>query len=170
MAMGDALAISLFERKGLTDRDFAALHPGGAIGRKLTYRVRDLMIGIDKLPLVDIGASMREVVEVMSSRRLGLAVITEGSRLAGVISDGDLRRLLQRVDRPLELNAREALEKSSRTGEPRKAPLTINIDAFVARAANLMEEHVVTALVVVNGSGVPQGLIRWIDLSLAGVL
>jgi arabinose-5-phosphate isomerase len=170
MAMGDALAMSLFERKGLTEQDFADLHPGGSLGRKLTYRVRDIMHSGDELPLADIGASMRDVVAIMSARKLGIAIITEDGRLAGTISDGDLRRLLQRVGSPLEIDARTALEKSAREDGVRTEPLTVGPDAFVGRAAGIMERNVVTTLVVADDDGVPEGLIRWIDLSLAGVV
>jgi len=170
LALGDALAISLFKKKGLTEDDFAALHPGGTIGRKLVYRVRDLMVSGDDLPLVDIEADMHDVVEVMSEKKLGVAVITEEGRLAGIITDGDLRRLLQRLERPLEVNAREALARSSRDDTPRTPPLTIEPDAYVARAVTVMEKHIITTLVVTDGEGVPIGLIRWIDLSRAGVV
>ena len=170
LALGDALAISLFKKKGLTEEDFAALHPGGSIGRRLIYRVKDLMVSGDALPLVDIEASMREVIDVMSEKKLGVAVVTENNTLAGVISDGDLRRLLQRLERPLEVNAREALVRSTRDNTPRTAPLTINPDAYVARAVNIMEKHIVTTLIVTDPDGMPVGLIRWIDLSMAGVV
>ncbi len=170
LALGDALAISLFKKKGLSEEDFAALHPGGSIGRKLVYRVSDLMRSGDELPLVEAGAAMREVVEVMSTKKLGVAIVTDNSKLYGVITDGDLRRLLQRLERPLDCNAREALEASSRENAPRQAPLTIAPDIFVARAASIMEKHIVTTLVVTDPDGSPLGLIRWIDLSLAGVV
>ncbi len=146
------------------------LHPGGAIGRKLTYRVSDLMVSGNDLPLVDIEAPMNEVIEVMSVKKLGIAVITEGEKIAGVITDGDLRRLLQRVQCPLEINAREALIRSGRDNTPRGIPLTIEPEAYAARAVNVMEKHIVTSLIVSCGDGVPLGLIRWIDLSLAGVV
>ncbi|MDP2983375.1 MAG: KpsF/GutQ family sugar-phosphate isomerase [Candidatus Latescibacter sp.] len=170
LALGDALAISLLNRKGLTADDFAVLHPGGTIGNKLTYRVKDLMICGDDLPLADINASMGEVIEVMSDKKLGIAVITEQGRLSGVITDGDLRRLLQRVPRPLEVDAREAMAHTSRDRSPRSDPLTIDPNAFAAAAVNLMEKHIVTTLVVTHSDRVPIGLIRWIDLSLAGVV
>jgi len=170
LALGDALAISLFKKKQLTEEDFAAFHPGGSIGRRLVYRVRDLMISGNDLPLVDIGAGMREVVDVMSDKKLGVAVVTEKGILAGVITDGDLRRLLQRLDRPLDIDARAALAHSSRDEKPREAPLTIEPDAYVARAVNVMEKHIVTTLVVTDPDNRPLGLIRWIDLSLAGVV
>ena len=170
LALGDALAISLFKKKGLTEEDFAALHPGGSIGRRLVYRVKDLMVSGNALPLVDIEASMREVIDVMSEKKLGVAVVAENNTLAGVISDGDLRRLLQRLERPLEVNAREALVRSTRDNTPRIAPLTISPDAYVARAVNIMEKHIVTTLIATNPDGMPIGLIRWIDLSMAGVV
>ncbi len=170
LALGDALAMSLLHRKGLTAEDFAALHPGGTIGSKLTYRVRDLMTSDERLPLADIDAPMGKVIEVMSKYQLGIAVITEGDTLSGVITDGDLRRLLQWAPRPLEITAREAMAHTGRGGEPRSGVITIEEDAFAAVAVNLMEKHIVTALVVADGAGVPIGLIRWIDLSLAGVV
>jgi len=170
LAIGDALAISLFKKKGLTEDDFAALHPGGTIGRRLVYRVRDLMISGSALPIVDIETNMRDVIDVMSDKKLGIAVITENNSLAGTISDGDLRRLLQRLERPLEVNAREALARSSRDNSPRTAPLTIYPDAYVARAVNIMEKHIVTTLIVTDSGDSPIGLIRWIDLSRAGVV
>jgi arabinose-5-phosphate isomerase len=170
LALGDALAVSLFERKGLTEEDFAALHPGGSIGRKLSYRVRDLMTTGSDLPLVDIEAPMSEVLEVMSDKKLGIAVVTEQKKLAGVITDGDLRRLLQRVERPLEINARDALARSGRDETPRGKPLTIDPDAYAARAVSIMEKYIVTSLIIVNKDDVPIGLIRWIDLSLAGIV
>jgi arabinose-5-phosphate isomerase len=170
LALGDALAISLLCRKGLTAADFAVLHPGGTIGNKLTYRVKDLMIAGNDLPLADINASMGEVIEVMSDKKLGIAVITEEGRLSGVITDGDLRRLLQRVPRPLEVDAREALAHTGRDRSPRSEPLIIDPNAYAATAVNLMEQHIVTTLVVTHADRVPIGLIRWIDLSLAGVV
>ena len=170
LALGDALAISLFKKKGLTEEDFAALHPGGAIGRKLIYRVYDLMTAADDLPVVDIDTPMRDVVDVMTEKRLGIAIVTDNGRLEGVISDGDLRRLLQRVERPLDIDAREALVRSSRDDVPREKPYTIGPDAFVARAVTIMENHIVTTLIVTDTNDAPIGLIRWIDLSRAGVV
>lgn len=170
LALGDALAISLFKKKGLTEQDFAALHPGGAIGRKLVYRVRDLMVSGDQLPIVDIDASMRDVVDIMTEKKLGVAIIVEKGVLSGTITDGDLRRLLQRVERPLDIDARTALERSGRNDTPRKPPLTIDPDVYVARAASVMETNIVTTLVVTDADGGPVGLIRWIDLSLAGAV
>ncbi len=170
LALGDALAMSIFERKGLTAEDFAILHPGGSIGRKLTCRVKDLMISGEDLPVVDINAPMVEVVNVMSEKKLGIAVITENGKLAGVITDGDLRRLLQRVERPLEVNAGEAMAITARENAPRNMPITIDFNAYAARAVNLMEKHIVTSLLVANDNSEPIGLIRWIDLSSAGVI
>lgn len=170
LAMGDALAMSLLERKGLTANDFALLHPGGSIGRKLTYLVRDLMVNGDDLPVVDIDSSMKDVIAAMTAKNMGIAILTEKNALAGVITDGDLRRLLVRVERPLELTARESLERTSRKEYKRTPPITIEPEAYVIRAVNLMEKHVITSLVVTGSRGEPVGLIRWIDLSRAGVI
>lgn len=170
LALGDALAMSLFERKGLSSEDFAILHPAGSIGRKLKYRVKDLMVSGDDLPVVDIEAPMTEVIDVMSEKKLGIAVVTENGKLAGVITDGDLRRLLQREERPLEVNARKALEHTSRDNTPRTEPVTIDRNEYAAKAVNLMEKHIITTLLITKDDGVPIGLIRWIDLSLAGVI
>jgi arabinose-5-phosphate isomerase len=170
LALGDALAMSLLERKGLTEEDFALLHPGGTVGRKLTYHVRDLMVAGDNLPLVDFDDPMRDVVRVMTDHRLGIAILTHDGRLAGVITDGDLRRLIQRVDNPLDISARESLARTARENEIRKPPVTIDPDAYVVRAVSLMEQHEITSLVVTGSQNEPVGLIRWIDLSRAGVI
>ena len=170
LALGDALAVSLFERKGLSEEDYAALHPGGSIGLKLSYRVRDLMVSGSDLPLVDIEAPMNRVIDVISEKKLGIAVILEHGKLAGVISDGDLRRLLQRIERPLDINAREAIACSSRDNTPRSKPLTVKPEAYAAMAVNIMEKHIVTTLIVAHEDDIPLGIIRWIDLSLAGVV
>ena len=113
---------------------------------------------------------MNRVIEVISEKKLGIAVILEHDKLAGVISDGDLRRLLQRIERPLDINAREALECSSRDNTPRSKPLTVKPEAYAARAVNIMEKHIVTTLIVALEDDVPLGIIRWIDLSLAGMV
>ncbi len=170
LAFGDALAVSLFETKGLTAEDYAVLHPGGSIGKKLTYRVGDLMVSGDALPMTDINSPMSSVIDVMSDKKLGFAIVTENGKLAGVISDGDLRRLLQRVERPLDIDARTALEKSTREGQVRKVPVTIDRSAYAARAVHLMETNIITTLVVTREDGSPEGIVRWIDLSLAGVI
>ena len=170
LALGDALAMSLFERKGLSTEDFAVLHPGGSIGRKLSYKVEDLMISGENLPIVDIETTMNEVIDVMSEKKLGIAIITEKGKLNGVITDGDLRRLFQRVERPLEVNARNTLERTARDNKPRTQPITIGRKAYAASAVNIMEKYIITSLVVINEDGMPIGLIRWIDLSSAGVI
>jgi len=170
LALGDALAISLLKRKGITADDFAVLHPGGSIGRQLTFRVKDLMVSGNDLPVADIDSKMGAVIDIMSEKKMGIAVITESGKLAGVITDGDLRRLIQRVPNPLEVTARDALFKSARDNEERSFPVTIEQDSYIARAVNLMEQHVVTSIVVTCKDNKPVGLIRWIDLSRAGVV
>ena len=170
LALGDALAISLLIRKGITAEDFAVLHPGGSIGRGLTYKVKDLMVSGEDMPVTDIDSKMNIVIDIMSGKKMGIAVLTEQGKLSGVITDGDLRRLIQRTGRPLELTAREALEKTARENQKRTPPLTIESEAYIVRAVNLMEKHVVTAIVVTDSGDEPVGLIRWIDLSRAGIV
>lgn len=170
LALGDALAMSLFERRGLSAEDFAVLHPGGSIGRKLSYRVEDLMISGDDLPLVDTNITMNEVIDVISEKKLGIAIVTENGKLKGVITDGDLRRLFQREKHPLEISASDTLERTGRENKPRTPPITIGRKAYAAQAVNYMEKSIVTSLVVTNKDSEPVGLIRWIDLSSAGVI
>ncbi len=170
LALGDALAISLFERRGISEEDFAMLHPGGSIGRKLLYKVEDLMISGDNLPVVDAGLTMNDVIDVMSEKKLGIAIVVEAGKLLGVITDGDLRRLFQREKEPLTFSANEALARTGRENKQRTPPITINPTAFAAQAVNVMEKNIVTALIVTNDAKEPEGLIRWIDLSSAGVI
>ncbi|MFC1538867.1 SIS domain-containing protein [Candidatus Latescibacterota bacterium] len=170
LALGDALAMSLLERRGLSAEDFAVLHPGGSIGRKLTYKVEDLMISGDSLPLVDADITMNEVIDAMSDKKLGVAIVIENGKLKGVITDGDLRRLFQREKHPLEVSARDALDRTGRENKPRTPPITIDRKAFAAQAVNYMEKNIVTSLIVTDEDGEPIGLIRWIDLSSAGII
>lgn len=170
LALGDALAISLFERRGLSAEDFAVLHPGGSLGRKLLYKVEDLMISGDDLPVVDADMTMNEVIDVMTEKKLGIAIVIRNGKLNGVITDGDLRRLFQREKQPLTLSACEALGRTGRENKPRTPPITISRTAYAAKAVNYMEKNIVTSLVVTDKDGEPEGMIRWIDLSSAGVI
>jgi arabinose-5-phosphate isomerase len=160
LAMGDALAMALLRRKGFSDRDFAALHPGGRLGARLR-RVSDLMHAGKAVPRVAPGAPMTEVIGVMTAGRLGLAVVAdEDGRLAGLITDGDLRRLLHRPEpgRDAEVLALPAREAMTRT------PRTIAPGALASEALRLMEAHKITALVAVDDAGRPVGVVHLHDL------
>ncbi len=142
IALGDAAALALFRARGLTRDDFARLHPGGLLGRRLTLRVRDLMRAGAGLPLVTGDRTLLDVLQVISDKRLGLAVVTDASgRLAGVLTDGDVRRAL--------LDDADALHRPV-SGHMTRDPRTIGPDELVARAIEIMErpERRITALVV----------------------
>jgi arabinose-5-phosphate isomerase len=155
LALGDALAIAVSLRKGFRAEDFADLHPGGRIGKKLA-RVRQLMHSGDAVPRVSPWTPMTEVIYEMSRQGLGMTTVIEDNRLVGLISDGDLRRLLQR-------EGSEALAKSA--GEAmNSAPKTILPDELAAHALSLMEERKITSLVVVDQARNVLGVIHLHDL------
>ena len=155
LALGDALAVALAEKRGFREDDFADLHPGGKLGKKLA-RVESLMHSGDALPRVSPGTPMSQVIYEMSRKGLGITTVTDNGRLLGVISDGDLRRLLERRGKDvLDLTARECM-----TADPK----TISGDEFAAAALNLMEQKKITSLVVVNGDGRVAGIVHLHDL------
>jgi len=159
LALGDALAIAVSLRKGFKAEDFADLHPGGKLGKKLKL-VRDLMHGGDAVPRVEAGTPMTEVIYEMSRKKLGMTTVQgsgeAGGRLLGVISDGDLRRLLEREGgAALGRTAGEAMHA---------APRTIAAGELAARALAELEERKITSLVVVDGEGRVEGVLHLHDL------
>jgi arabinose-5-phosphate isomerase len=141
LALGDALAVALSEKRGFKEEDFANLHPGGKLGKRLA-RVESLMHSGDALPRVSPQSKMPDVIYEMSRKKLGLTAVVDGDRLLGVISDGDLRRLLQQRGKDtLDLTAQECMTR---------APKTIGPHEFAATALARMEEMKITALVVVE--------------------
>ncbi len=164
MAMGDALALALLERRGFKEEDFALLHPGGALGRKLLLRVADLMHVKDALPLVSEQDPMKAVLIEMTSKRLGLAgVVNEHGELTGIITDGDLRRGLERDENLLARTAREVMTVN---------PKTIEKDALAQQALQKMEQYAITALFIVSETGRkrPEGVIHLHDILKAGIV
>jgi arabinose-5-phosphate isomerase len=156
LALGDALALEVSHRRGFAAEDFAELHPGGRLGRRLA-RVRDLMHTGEALPEVAADTVMTQVIHEMSHKKLGMTtVLGEGSRLLGMISDGDLRRLLER-DGP------QALAHTA--GEIMNAkPVTIAPEAFAGEALALMEARKITSLIVVGAQGEALGVVHLHDL------
>lgn len=141
LALGDALAVALSEKRGFKEEDFANLHPGGKLGKRLA-RVESLMHSGDAVPRVTAQTKMPEVIYEMSRKKLGMTTVVEGERLLGVISDGDLRRLLeQRGKDTLDLMAQDCMTRS---------PKTIGAQEFAATALARMEEMKITSLVVVD--------------------
>ncbi|HUB30892.1 MAG TPA: KpsF/GutQ family sugar-phosphate isomerase [Terracidiphilus sp.] len=155
LALGDALAVAVSLRKGFRAEDFAELHPGGKLGKKLA-KVSDLMHAGDKVPVVTPSTPMTDVIFEMSSKKLGITTVQADGHLCGVISDGDLRRLLER-------EGGAALSKSA--GEAMNAhPKTIAASELAAKALAILEERKITSLVVVDGTGRVEGLVHLHDL------
>jgi arabinose-5-phosphate isomerase len=155
LALGDALAIAVSQRKGFRAEDFADLHPGGKLGRKLA-RVRELMHTGDAIPQVAPATPMGEVIYEMSKKRLGMTTVTESGRLVGLISDGDLRRLLEREGAgALSKSAGDAMNRS---------PKTIAAGELAVRALGLMEEWKITSLVVLGEEQVVLGVVHLHDV------
>jgi arabinose-5-phosphate isomerase len=155
LALGDALAVACYERRGFSDRDFARYHPGGRLGRKL-MRVESLMHTGEGLPVVRHDAPMGQTVREMSAKRLGMTCVVEGDgRLAGVLTDGDLRRRMLRTERPLNGPAHEAMTRY---------PTTIAPDALASEALRIMEEKKITSLPVVDSDERLVGVIQIHDL------
>ncbi len=155
LALGDALAVTLSEKRGFKEEDFANLHPGGKLGKRLA-RVESLMHSGDALPRVGPGTRMPDVIYEMSRKKLGVAAVVEGEKLVGIISDGDLRRLLEKRGKDvLDLTAAEAMTKN---------PKTIAAGEFAATALALMEEKKITSLMVVDKTGNLEGIVHLHDL------
>lgn len=167
LALGDALAVVLLEKKSFKADDFALRHPGGTLGRKLLLRVADLMHRDDELPLVDHQTAMKEAILVITSKRLGVTGVTDaGGNLIGAITDGDLRRALQaRGDGLLSRTAAEVMSRR---------PRAIEKNALAAEALSMMEGNMpspITSLFVVEkqGDSKPVGIIHLHDLLKAGL-
>jgi arabinose-5-phosphate isomerase len=156
LALGDALAIAVSLRKGFRAEDFASLHPGGKLGKKLAF-VRDLMHSGDALPAVAPTTPMSQVIYEMSRKKLGVTTVLDAEgRLLGLISDGDLRRLLEgRGPNALTLNAAEAMKPD---------PHTIAADELAARGLAIMEERRITSLVVTDNDRRILGILHLHDL------
>jgi arabinose-5-phosphate isomerase len=155
LALGDALAVAVSLRKGFKAEDFAELHPGGKLGKQLA-KVRDLMHAGENVPAVTPETRMSDVIFEMSSKKLGMTTVQEGGKLRGVISDGDLRRLLEREGgAALSRTAGEAMNAN---------PRTIAAGELAARALAILEERKITSLVVTDGTGKVEGVVHLHDL------
>jgi len=155
IALGDALAVSLAERRGFKEEDFANLHPGGKLGKRLA-RVETLMHTSDALPQVAPGTRMPDVLYEMSRKKLGMTAVVDGDRLVGIISDGDLRRLIEKRGKDaLDLTAGECMTRD---------PKTIRPDEFAATALGIMEEKKITSLAVVDLDRRLLGIVHLHDL------
>jgi arabinose-5-phosphate isomerase len=155
ISLGDAIAVALMERRGFTADEYKVFHPGGKLGRRL-LKVKDLMHGTDELPLVKPSASMPDTILVMTQKTFGIAGVLDGGKLAGVVTDGDLRRHMQ--SGLLEKTAGDIMTKNPRSTQG---------NVMAQEALRLMNEWKVACLFVVD-DGVPVGIIRLHDILRAG--
>ncbi|HDV7283469.1 TPA: KpsF/GutQ family sugar-phosphate isomerase [Mannheimia haemolytica] len=151
MALGDALAIALMKARDFRPEDFARFHPGGSLGRKLLNRVRDVMVR--KVPTASLDTTFTECLSVMNEGRMGVAVIMQGEKLEGIITDGDIRRTLAKF-------GAESLNKTADEIMTRN-PKTINDTEFLAKAEDLMKELKIHSLIAVNDEGKVTGLMEF---------
>ena len=169
VAMGDALAMALLDLRGLRPEDYAALHPRGALGWKSLFRVRDLMHTGESLPVVSERATMKEAIEEMGAKRLGMTtVVDDAGRLVGLLTDGDLRRQQLALGSLLDRRAGDCMTA---------APMRIAAEALAAHALDLMETHTIdgqsrpiTSLVIADGDDRPVGVIHLHDILRAKIV
>ncbi|MEB2326606.1 MAG: KpsF/GutQ family sugar-phosphate isomerase [Pseudomonas sp.] len=162
LVLGDALAIALLEARGFTAEDFAFSHPGGALGRRLLLKVEHVMHTGERLPKVQLGTSLRDALLEMTRKGLGMTVVVErDGRLAGIFTDGDLRRTLDKG-----IDVRQSLIDDVMTARGK----TANADMLAAEALKIMEDHKINSLVVIDATGLPIGALNMHDLLRAGVM
>jgi arabinose-5-phosphate isomerase len=166
LAMGDALAVVLLDQRGFKEEDFACFHPGGTLGKKLLLRVRDLMHSGDAIPVVSESTLIKDAIYEISSKKMGVtAVVNPSGKLVGVISDGDLRRWMEKTEKSGEnLLAKQAGDIMT------KKPKIAKKDSLAAEAVAIMEKNSITCLIVADRNAVPEGVIHLHDLLKAGVV
>ena len=161
LALGDALAMTVLVEKGFQPEDFATLHPGGNLGKKL-MRVEQLMHHGDQVPLVETTTAMREVIYEMSRKRLGMTCVVNGDRvLLGIITDGDLRRKMMAEGNVLDLSAGDVMT----TG-----PIAISRSTLAAQALNILERRKITSIVVIDDEQRVEGVVHLHDLWDTGLV
>ncbi len=162
LALGDALAVACLEARGFGSEDFARSHPGGALGRRLLTRVRDVMRTGSRIPVVSIDASIETTLDEMSRKNMGMtAVIDAQGKLAGIFTDGDLRRLIARGSDLRTVTVAAGMTRSPRHIDP---------DALAVEAAALMDEHRLSQLLVLDAEGNLVGALHMHDLMAAKVV
>jgi arabinose-5-phosphate isomerase len=162
LAMGDAIAVALLTKRGFKEEDFASFHPSGSLGKKLFIKVRDLMHTGEALPLIPLEESMTGAVMEISSKRLGIAIVADkDKRIAGIITDGDVRRGIEKWGKALfDMKAHEVMSKN---------PKTITAEELAAKALSAMEKYSITVLVVPDEMGRAEGIIHLHDILKKGI-
>jgi arabinose-5-phosphate isomerase len=162
LAMGDALAIALLEKRDFKEEDFAYFHPGGSIGKKLLLKVTDVWHHGPAIPRVAVKTPVKDVIFEISSKKLGMTTVVDSrGKLLGVITDGDIRRLLESESAPMRLKAADVMTRK---------PKVIAMGGLAAKAVQIMEQFSITVLVVVDGRRRVAGVVHLHDLLKAGVV
>lgn len=161
LAMGDALAIALLEMRNFTPEDFAMLHPGGSLGKRLSLKISEIMTKGDSVPVTGSKASLKDAILEMTTKRLGCtSVVNDDGVLQGIITDGDLRRLLEKTLDIQHLTAADAMTKN---------PKVIGEELLASMALQMMENYKITSLIVTNDNKQPVGIIHLHDLINLGL-
>lgn len=161
LVMGDALSVALLEKRGFTEEDFAFLHPGGSLGKRLSLQIKEIMITGDRIPIVDEDTSLKDVIIEITSKRLGVTgVVNPEGILSGIITDGDLRRLLERTLEIKNLTAKEVMTKN---------PKIMKEDYLASFALQQMENFKITSLIITDDENKPIGIIHLHDLINLGL-
>lgn len=159
MALGDALAVALINMRGFTSDDFAKSHPGGALGKKLYLSINEILDRNEK-PSVDVNASVTEVIYEMSSKRLGATAVLENGDLVGMITDGDIRRMIERTKDLTNVKARDIMGKN---------PVSLRLGTLASEAMKIVKEKNITQIIVTNDLGNYEGMIHLHDLIKEGI-
>jgi arabinose-5-phosphate isomerase len=157
--MGDALAMSLLELRGFSSNDFARFHPGGSLGKKLYLRVSDLT-SLNEKPQVSLDTSIKQVIVEISEKLLGVTAVVDKDTIVGIITDGDLRRMLTKVDNFAGLTAKDIMSKN---------PKVIDNDAMAIEAMEMMDNHGITQILA-QENGIYCGVVHIHNLSKEGII
>ena len=159
LALGDALAVALIEMRNFTANDFAKFHPGGALGKKLLLKIKDILDGKNK-PSVTIGSTIQQVIFEISNKRLGVTAVLDGEEIKGIITDGDIRRMLEKTTDLSSITAKDIMTVN---------PKSIELNSKVEDALNIMESFEITQLVVTNNN-IYAGIIHLHDILKEGIV
>lgn len=161
LALGDALSVALLKKRKFTEEDFAFLHPGGSLGKRLSLKIKEIMITGDRIPKVGVENSIKDVIVEITGKRLGMTCVVDvKEKLVGIITDGDLRRLLERTLEIKDLKAKDIM-----TGKPK----VLKADYLASFALQQMENYKITSLVITDDQNHPEGIVHLHDLINLGL-
>ncbi len=161
LALGDALSVALLQKRNFTEEDFAFLHPGGSLGKRLSLKIREIMITGERIPKVSKDSSIKDVIFEITSKRLGTTCVVDNqNKLVGIITDGDLRRLLERT-----LDIKDLSAKDIMTNKPK----VLKADYLASFALQQMENYKITSLVIIDNENHPEGIVHLHDLINLGL-